>query len=85
MQQVGKGHRISWGAYPNAAYQGTNYRVRVYAGGVKVDSKNQNYAPHGSLGPAKARKYSGQKLELIGSVHRDGKLVLEFDLQCRIA
>lgn len=84
-QQKGRGKAIQWGAYPNAAYTGTNYRVKVYAGGVKVDSKNQDYAPHGSLSAAKALKYSGKKFELAGTVHRGGKLILEFDLRCRIA
>lgn len=84
-QQASRGKAIQWGAYPKAAYQGTNYRVAVYAGGVKVDSKNQSYAPHGSLGAAKAAKYSGKEFRLVGTVHRDGKLVLGFDLRCTIA
>jgi len=84
-QQAGRGKSIAWGAYPNAAYSGTNYYVKVYAGGVRVDTKNQSYAPHGSLSADRALKYSGKIFELDGTVTRNGKLILKFELKCRIA
>lgn len=80
-----RGAQVSWGAYPNPTYTGTNYYVKVYAGGVRVDTKNQAYAPHGSLSAARSLKYSGKIFELNGTVTRNGKLVLKFDLICRIA
>lgn len=84
-EQAGHGAPLFWGAYPNANYQGTWYYVRVYAGGRVVDTKNQYYAPHASLNAATTLKYSGQEFSLVGKVTRGSQVVLEFDLNCRIA
>ena len=60
IQQAGKGAAIQWGLYVEAPYKiGTQFVVTVYAGGVKIDGKNQNYEPHGRIGAAKALKYWG--------------------------
>ena len=62
---------------------GTTWKVTVYAGGVKIDSK-QAYEPHGSVGAARAAKYSGKLLEIKPqAVHDDD--VLAFDGKCTIA
>jgi hypothetical protein len=55
----------------------------VYAGGVKIDSKNQYYEPHGSVSAARAAKYSGQLLEIRGSATQGNDYVAS-DIICRI-
>ncbi|CAN7400511.1 hypothetical protein LJR045_002495 [Microbacterium sp. LjRoot45] len=84
IQQSAKGRSIQWGAYPNATYSGTLYRVGVYANGVKIDSKNQTYAPHGSVSASRATKYSGKILQISGNVTRGKDVVLVFNMQCKI-
>lgn len=85
-QQGGAGEGIQWGAYPNPKYRGDRYLVSVYLGGVKVDGKNQGYAPHGSVGAKRVQKYgAGSDFEIKGTVKRNGKTVLEFDLKCEVA
>ena len=84
IQQKAKGQAISWGAYPSKVYSGTWYRVTVRADGAKIDGKSQNYAPHGSVGAARAAKYSGKILSVSGTVTRDKELVLEFNMRCKI-
>ncbi|MCW2855783.1 MAG: hypothetical protein JWR52_1398 [Marmoricola sp.] len=84
-QQAGRGYPIPWGAHPSPTYTGNWYRIKVYAGGVKIDDKNQNYPPHGMMGGPRALKYSGKIFEFSGDVTRAGKIVLVFDLRCRIA
>lgn len=85
-QQGGPGEGIQWGAYPYPAYRGDQYVVSVYLGGVKVDGKNQPYAPHGSIGPKRVQKYgAGSEFEISGTVKSGGKVVLEFSLKCEIA
>ncbi len=54
------------------------------ADGAKIDGKSQNYAPHGSVGAARAAKYSGKILSVSGTVTRDKELVLEFNMRCKI-
>lgn len=84
-QQKGPGAAIQWGTYPGPKYRGDWYVVKIYMGGVRVDKKNQAYAPHGSIGAPKAKKYAGKTFELQGTVKRGPKLVLEFSLQCTVA
>jgi hypothetical protein len=84
-QQAGRGQTIAWGVYVADKYKvGTQFVVSLYAGGVKIDGKNQTYEPHGSVGAAKAAKYSGQLLEISGS-GKHGKDTLFFDMKCHIA
>lgn len=54
------------------------------ADGAKIDGKSQSYAPHGSVGAARAAKYSGKILSVSGTVTRDKELVLEFNMRCKI-
>ena len=84
-QQAGPGAAIQWGAYPGPKYRGNRYEVAVYLGGVKVDSKSQAYAPHGSVSAQRAKKYAGKTFEYQGKVKRGPKLLLEFSLQCTVA
>lgn len=84
-QQLGRGGSIQWGVVVVDKYKiGTQFVVAVYAGREKVDGKNQNYEPHGSIAPAKAAKYSGKLLEIIGT-GKHGHDTLNFDLKCTIA
>lgn len=84
IQQSAKNQAIQWGTCPNATYSRTWYTVSVYANGVKIDSKNQGYAPHGSVGADRATKYSGTILKISGNVTRGKDTVLVFNMQCRI-
>lgn len=84
VQQAAKNKAIQWGAYPSGTYSGTQYLVNVYAGGVKIDAKNQSYAPHGSVGADRAAKYTGKILQVSGTVKQSAKTVLVFNMQCRI-
>jgi len=84
IQQARKGASISWGAYPNATYSGTYYTASVYANGVKIDGKSQNYAPHASISAARATKYSGKLLKIAGNVTKGKDLLLHYEMVCRI-
>jgi hypothetical protein len=53
VQQRGHRSSIQWGAYPKMP--AARYYVKIYIGTKVVDTKNQNYAPHGSL-PGTVRK-----------------------------
>src|SRR5262245_1932024 len=45
-QQAGHGAAIQWGLFLASRYKfGTQFKLKVYAGGVKVDAKNQTYEP----------------------------------------
>jgi hypothetical protein len=76
---------VQWGAYLLPKYKtGTQFVLTVYAGGVKIDSKNQDYEPHGSVNAARALKYSGKLLEISGTATH-GSDVLSFSAKCIIA
>jgi hypothetical protein len=76
---------MQWGAYLLPKYKtGTQFVLTVYAGGVKIDSKNQGYEPHGSVNAARALKYSGKLLEISGTATH-GSDVLSFSAKCIIA
>lgn len=83
IQQAGSGRSLQWGAYPYSEFKGTWYNLTVYADGVKIDSKSQAYAPHGSVGEDKARKYRGKKLQISGVITRD-KDEIRFTIGCII-
>lgn len=85
IQQSGRNAAIQWGAYPNRKIVGTHYTVVVRADGRKIDSKSQNYAPHGSVNAARARKYSGKILEISGDVRKGNKVALVYSMRCKIA
>lgn len=82
VQQVGKGAVIAWGMYVDPNYKvGTQFVVKVYA---KIDAKNQNYEPHGSVNAQRAAKYPGKTLEIAGT-GQPGRDTLFFDSKCCIA
>lgn len=85
IQQSGKNRSIQWGAYPSGSYSGTHYTAVVRANGRKIDSKSQNYAPHGSVSAARAKKYSGKILEISGEVTKGKKVALVYTMRCKIA
>jgi hypothetical protein len=64
-------------------YKAARFVISVYAGGVKIDGKNQGYEPHGSVNPARAARYSGQIFELSGSATLNDD-VLSFSAKCRL-
>ncbi|WP_062206459.1 hypothetical protein [Demequina salsinemoris] len=84
VQQQAKGSPIQWGVYiSDARYKGALWKLSVYAGGVKIDSKSQFYEPHASIGTARTTKYSGKLLEIAGTATQ-GSDVLTYDLKCWI-
>jgi hypothetical protein len=85
IRQGGRGQAIQWGAYLLPKYKvGTHFVLTVYAGGVKIDSKNQSYEPHGSINANRALKYSGKLLEISGTATHESD-VLTFSAKCMIA
>jgi hypothetical protein len=85
VQQAGRGSAIPWGVYVDAKYKfGTQFVVAVYAGGTKIDNKNQSYEPHGRVNAARALKYSGKVLEISGTGKNGGNTIY-FDSKCHIA
>lgn len=85
VQQKGKGKTIAWGAYPAATYSGTRYQAVVTVAGIKKDTKDQAYAPHGSISAGTALKYSGKLFRVTGSVTKGKDIKLGFEMQCTIA
>lgn len=83
VQQAGRGKSIQWGIYLNPGYKTAKWSLKIYAGGVHIDSKNQSYEPHGSVNAQRALKYSGQQLRIKGTATQ-GKDVLTLDLKCTI-
>ncbi len=82
VQQRGPGSSVAWGAYPKLPAE--RYRVSVYAGGRKVDGKNQTYPPHGSI-PGN-RYQSGQAFRIEGkSFDSKGGVVQTFFIKCTLA
>ena len=84
MQQRGRNDSIAWGFVAEERYRGAHYKLKIYAGGRKIDGKNQNYAPHGSVRAATARKYSGKVFRILGTAEQDGDKV-DYDVKCHIA
>lgn len=79
-QQAAPGSSIQGGAYPN--HPATRYVVDVYVGNTRVDHKDQDYPPHGSVNAVDVRP--GQVFRLSGTVY-NGDDTLVFTLQCRIS
>lgn len=84
VQQAGKNKAIAWGFKAKKKYRDARYKLKVYTGDRKVDDKNQDYAPHGSQNAARAKKYSGEVLRLVGTAKKDGK-TFDYDVRCYIA
>lgn len=84
IQQTSRGSAIQWGIYvSDARFKDAHFKLSVYAGGVKIDSKDQWYEPHASVNTARATKYSGQILRIAGTGTK-GDDYVAFDIQCRI-
>jgi hypothetical protein len=90
VQQRGPHSSVQWGAYPKQ--RAAQYHVKVYIGAKVVDSKKQNYAPHGSF-PGTVRKNglqvpayrSGQIFKVVGtSYDPKGSVVQQFFIKCRL-
>ncbi|GAC1380213.1 MAG: hypothetical protein NVSMB48_05870 [Marmoricola sp.] len=61
------------------------YLVATISGKRKpYDVKRQDY-PHGSVDAPTVRRYEGHTLTLAGTVSRDGKLRLAYQLNCKVA
>jgi hypothetical protein len=81
---------IQWGAYPKLP--AARYHVRIYIGSRVADTKNQNYAPHGSIGPyytrnnKRVKSYTrGQIFKIVGtSYDPKGNVVQKFFIKCRL-
>ncbi len=84
-QQSGPGGGIQWGAYPNSSVKATRYLVDVYVGTKRVDHKDQNYAPHGSVSYKDVAGRAGQIFALTGAVYNGSSNTLLFTLQCKIS
>lgn len=85
VRQAGKNLPIQWGVYVVPKYKIVSHFVaKVYADGVKIDGKNQDYEPHGSVSADRTRKYSGKILEITGTAV-NGDDTLSFSAKCIIA
>jgi hypothetical protein len=82
VQQAARGSAITWGIY-STKYKSAHYYVKVYAGGVNIDTKNQYYEPHASVNADRALKYSGKVLEFTGYAEQGGNR-LDFQVGCII-
>jgi hypothetical protein len=83
-QQKGPGQSVQWGVYPRAHF--VRLVVRVYAGGRKVDGKDQDYYAHGTVSAAKVRKAGrGSILRIEGATYDGDGKISRFFLRCRLA
>jgi hypothetical protein len=82
-QQSGPGASIQWGIYPN--YPAARFVVDVFAGSRKVDHKDQNYPPHGSVNAKDVAGKSGQDFTVSGQITDAKNNLLNFQLKCVIA
>lgn len=82
-QQRGPGAPIQWGIYPNMA--ATRFVVDVYVGSHRVDRKDQNYPPHGSVSAADVRGRARQIFRISGTAWDSDQNTLAFTLQCYVA
>ncbi|HSV66314.1 MAG TPA: hypothetical protein VLJ59_10475 [Mycobacteriales bacterium] len=68
------------GVYPKQ--QAGRYMVRVYSGDRKVDGKDQDYPPHGSVPPTRYK--SGQTFFVTGTIDT-GSVIQKFYIKCVLA
>lgn len=81
VQQPGPRTTVAWGVYPKLP--AARYVVSVYAGARKVDGKDQDYAPHGSL--SQNRYSAGDIFKIQGKTHdMEGGVVQKFFIRCRL-
>ena len=80
VQQAGPGGKLAWGVYPKVV--ASEYVVDVLVNGRRVDHKNQNYEPHGSIN---ASDLSTGALVTIAGHAKGPNGVLNFGLLCRSA
>jgi len=77
-QQAGPGDGIQWGVYPNTPAD--TYSVDIYINGKRVDHKDQDYQPHGSVNAVDVP--SGAIFQLTGTATL-GSDIAYFYLTCR--
>jgi hypothetical protein len=83
-QQLSRGSGLAWGVFPSVPF--VRLVVRVYAGGRKVDGKNQTYAAHGSVPASKIRKAGpGAIFRVEGETYHANGRATSFFLTCRLA
>lgn len=82
-QQRGPGTSIQWGIYPN--YPVSRYVIDVYIGSWRLDHKDQNYPPHGSVPAREVSGRSGQDFTVSGQITTPDGDELIFQLKCVIA
>lgn len=80
-QQRGPGRGIQWGVYPTVS--GIRYVVDVYINRRRVDHKEQDYPPHGSVNARDIR--TGDIFRLEGQATNGAGDVAWFYLTCRAA
>ena len=79
VQQRASGSSLQWGFYPNVAV--STYKVDIYMGSRRVDSKTQSYPPHGSVSSVDVR--AGATFAIRGNATNPKGDILTFGLQCR--
>src|SRR6266567_4231938 len=62
IQQAGPGAPLQWGLYPHVP--ASRYVVDVFVGKNRVDHKDQNYPPHGSINAKDL--YTGAQVAVTG-------------------
>lgn len=80
-QQRGQGSGIQWGVYPNVP--AVRFVADVYVNNRRVDHKDQNYPPHGSV-PA-SQIATGDIFRLEGQAYNAKGDVGIFYLTCKAA
>ena len=80
-QQRGQGFGIQWGVYPRQP--AVRFVVDVFMNNRRVDHKDQNYPPHGSVNAADVR--TGYIFRLEGNATNGAGDVAYFYLTCKAA
>ncbi|MDN4612867.1 hypothetical protein P5G50_00265 [Leifsonia sp. F6_8S_P_1B] len=87
IQQAGRNQSVQWGVYPSADIQARarRYKLDVYVGSRRVDSKTQAYAPHGSISQRDVSGKNGQIVKISGTVSDAASNILYLTVQCHLA
>ena len=84
VQQRASGSRLQGGVHPNVAV--STYKVDIYMGSRRVDSKTQSYPPHASVSSVDVRSVdvrAGATFAIRGNATDPEGDILTFVLQCR--
>ena len=84
VQQRASGSSLQWGFYPSVAV--STYKVNVYMGSRRVDSKTRSYPPHASVRSVDVRSVdvrAGATFAIRGNATNPDGDILTFGLQCR--